>query len=101
MDIPALCPAELFKSLAERRQPALNLRVGLILRHQKCDVPQSGRLLRARCKRPCGCRAAKKCDELAPLHSMTSSASDRNDSGIVRPSTLAVVILITSSNLVG
>ena len=35
------------------------------------------------------------------LHSMTLSARTRNDSGIMRPSGLAVLRLITSSNLVG
>src|SRR2546425_5935970 len=34
-------------------------------------------------------------------HSITSSARSRNDSGIVRPSALAVVRLMTRSNLVG
>src|SRR5262245_60809369 len=37
------------------------------------------RLLRARRERPRGCRAAKKRDELAPSHSITSSASKRKD----------------------
>src|SRR5262249_36887438 len=37
----------------------------------------------------------------APLHSMTSSARSKNDSGMVRPSALAVVKLMTRSNLVG
>jgi hypothetical protein len=36
-----------------------------------------------------------------PHYSITSSARSRNDSGIVRPSALAVVKLITRSNLVG
>src|SRR5262249_25429943 len=36
-----------------------------------------------------------------PHHSITSSARSRNDSGIVRPSALAVVKLMTRSNLVG
>jgi hypothetical protein len=35
------------------------------------------------------------------IYSITSSASDKNDSGIVRPSALAVLRLRTSSNLVG
>src|SRR5215813_8899267 len=52
-----------------------------------------------------GNRAAEQRDELAPLHlrghSMTSSARSKNDSGIVRPSALAVVRLIAKSHLVG
>src|SRR5262249_6242523 len=51
--------------------------------------------------RPCRCCAAEQRDELAALHSITSSARDRNDSGIVRPSAFAVVRLMTKSNLVG
>src|SRR5206468_3517886 len=59
------------------------------------------RLLRARRKRPRRSCAADERDELAAFHSITSSARSRNGSGIVRPSTLAVVRLTTRSNLVG
>jgi hypothetical protein len=48
-----------------------------------------------------GCRAAEQRDELAPLHSMTSSASASSIGGISRPSALAALRLITISNLVG
>src|ERR1700745_142608 len=60
------------------------------------------RLLRARREWPGrGGRAANERDDLAPPHhSITSSARSRNDSGIVRPSALAVVRLMTRSNLV-
>src|SRR5262249_10455721 len=57
-------------------------------------------LLRARRERP-SCCAAEHCDELAPLHSITSSASASSRSGTLRPSAFAVFRLITSSNLVG
>src|SRR5262249_40964982 len=40
-------------------------------------------------------------DELAPPHSMTSSARSSNDSGMVRPSAFAVVRVTTKSYLVG
>jgi hypothetical protein len=50
--------------------------------------------------RPCH-RAAEKRDELAPLHSITSSARVRRVGGTSRPSVLAVLRLMTSSNLVG
>src|SRR5262249_60164605 len=63
--------------------------------------PRQPRLLRARGKRPRGCRAAKKRDELAPLHSITSSARARRVGGTVRPIVLAVCRLMTNSNLVG
>src|SRR5262245_36485722 len=59
------------------------------------------RLLRARRKRPSRRRAAEQGDKLASFHSTSSSARSRNDSGIVRPSALAVVRLMTRSNFVG
>ncbi len=46
-------------------------------------------------------RAAEQRDELAPPHSITSSASASSRSGTFRPSVLAVLRLMTSSNLVG
>src|SRR5215475_6900609 len=46
-------------------------------------------------------RAAEQRDELAALHSITSSARASSVGGTVRPNTLAAVKLITSSNLVG
>src|SRR5262249_36143171 len=58
------------------------------------------RLLRARRERPRR-RAAEQRDELAALHSITSSARSRTASGILSPSALAVVRLMTKSNLVG
>src|SRR6516165_8547457 len=58
-------------------------------------------LLRARRERPRR-RAAKKCDELATAaHSITSSARASSIGGTCRPSALAVLRLIPSSNLVG
>src|SRR5262249_33057386 len=57
-------------------------------------------LLRVHRERPCR-RAAEQRDELAALHSITSSARNRNDSGIVKPIAFAVLRLITSSNFVG
>src|SRR5262249_39623228 len=57
------------------------------------------RLLRPRRERPC--RRAAQRDELAPLHSITSSAMASTPGGIVRSSVLAVLRLITSSYLVG
>src|SRR5262249_61237499 len=59
------------------------------------------RLLRPRPERPCRGHTAEQRDELAALHSITSSARARSIGATVRPSTLAAVKLITSSNLVG
>src|SRR5262249_6135309 len=59
------------------------------------------RLLRARRERPRDSRAAEKREELAPPHSITSSASESRLSEILTPSAFAVLRLITSSNFVG
>jgi len=48
------------------------------------------RLLRARHERPCSGHAAEKRDELAPCHSITSSAVASSVGGTVSPSILAV-----------
>jgi hypothetical protein len=45
--------------------------------------------------------AAEKREQLARFHSITSSARASSVGGMVRPIALAVVRLITSSNLVG
>src|SRR5262245_32577436 len=57
-------------------------------------------VLRVSCERPRR-RAAEQRDELAPPHSITSSAVNKRFGGIVRPRALAVLRLITSSYLVG
>src|SRR5262245_46062598 len=63
------------------------------------------RLLRTCRERPRDRCTAEQRDEVAPLHlcghSITSSASRRNDSGIVSPSAFAVLRLTVRSNLVG
>src|SRR6185503_19580528 len=58
------------------------------------------RLLRARCKRQ-RCRASSNGQELAPSHSITSSARASNVGGTAKPSAAAVLRLITNSYLVG
>src|SRR6516162_10480884 len=58
------------------------------------------RLLRARRERP-RCRAAEQRDEIAALHSITSSARASTVAGTSRPSALAVLRLMTVSYLVG
>jgi len=62
------------------------------------DVPS---FLRPRRERPGNLGTTNKRYELSPPHSITSSARARSDGGTVRPSTVAVVRLITRSNLVG
>ena len=59
------------------------------------------RLLRARRQRPRSGRASNQRDELAPPHSITSSARASSDGGTSRPIAFAVLRLMTSSYLVG
>src|SRR5262249_9850202 len=92
----ALDPAKLMQPLLESGNP-LALRRG----RSRAKIPdrrQLPRLLRVRRKRPRRCCAAKQHDELAPLHSITSSAIASSDGGTVMPSILAVSALMTSSN---
>src|SRR6516162_5325651 len=92
-------PAEVAQPL-HKSSGQLALR-GRRSRAQESDGRQFPRLLRARRERPrCG-GAAKQRDELAPLHSITSSARASTVAGISRPSAFAVLRLITSSYLVG
>src|SRR5262249_38202678 len=78
------------------------LALGRTGRHtaDKADY-RHGRLLRARRERPRHRRAAEQRDELAALHSITSSARASRLSGISRPSAFAVLRLITNSNFAG
>ena len=68
---------------------------------EDADFWQLGRiLLRARRERPCR-RAAEQRDEVAPPHSMTSSAIASTPGGKVMPSVLAVLRLRIKANFVG
>src|SRR5262249_45965513 len=58
------------------------------------------RLLRARRERPCR-HAAEKRDELAPVHSITSSARASTVCGTSKPRTFAVIKFTARSILVG
>src|SRR5262245_33419100 len=84
-----------------------------IHRWQKCRSGQPGLLqsphillrkqyrLQLLGRRPRGGRAADERDEVAPFHSITSSARSRIEVEISIPIALAVLRLTTSSNLVG
>jgi hypothetical protein len=78
--------------------------MGLLLAGSDREVPKpvdaTCGLLRTRGQRKTG-RPASKCDELAPLHSITSSARAMSDGGTLRPIALAVLRFITNSNFVG
>src|SRR5262249_19159786 len=67
---------------------------------EEANAPDLAGLLRARRERPRG-RGTEERDELAAPHSINSSARSRTASGILSPSALAVVRLMTKSNLVG
>src|SRR5205814_5490458 len=77
--------------------------LGRILRacRKDADAPHSLGPLRTRAQRPCCDQCTQQRDELAPLHSITSSARSRNESGIVIPTALADLRFTTISNLVG
>src|SRR5262249_39323457 len=86
--------------IPERREPRLRSPIALRIAHQRADLPHLVRLLRPRGERPAHCTAEKR-DELAPPHSITSSARASNVGATDKPSALAVVRLMTRSNLVG
>src|SRR6516225_2839814 len=67
---------------------------------ERDDWASRRRLLRARRERP-GCRGTDQRDEVAPLHSITSSAMASTPGGIVSPRAFAALRLMTNSNLVG
>ena len=93
-------PAELLHALLERRDINLRFRLFGGGVHENANAPHALRLLGPRHERPRR-SAAKQRDELAPPHSITSSARASSIGGISRPRALAVLRLITSSYLVG
>src|SRR5262245_31012142 len=90
--------AGLGQTLAEYCHPVRNRlrRSGTEITHHRHRC-----LLRARRERPCRRRTAGQRDELAPLHSITSSARASTEDGRSRPSAFAVLRLMTSSYLEG
>src|SRR5262249_57362674 len=72
-------PSQLSQPARERRDPFLQFWIVLGQRYQHATPPHALTLLRARRERPCRRRAAEKGDEIAPFHSITSSA--RSHSG--------------------
>src|SRR5262245_59246644 len=84
----------------ERCDAGLSLRIVRSYVHKHADPPHALGLLRAYRERPRGRRAAEQRDELAPAHSITSSARPDKGSGTVMPSALAVLRLRISSTFV-
>ncbi len=102
-NIATLGPAELAKPLHKNGGPLALSRSRI--RAQETDGRHLRRLLCARGERPKNQwrdrRAAESGDEFAAPHSITSSARASKVGGTSRPSTLAVLRLMASSNLVG
>src|SRR5262249_11437451 len=99
---PQAVPADVQATRFTQALPKRCHTIGVGLRRAGTEETdhRHSRLLRACRERP-RCRAAEQSDELAPCHSITSSASAISLSGTSRPSARAVLRLITSSNLVG
>ena len=97
-DIAAVGPARLRQSLCERQEAGLSCQIVRSHVHEHADAPQTFRLLRTHVERPRSRRAAEQRDELAPFHSITSSAVPSNVAGTSSPRTLAVCRLMTNSN---
>src|SRR5262249_7734435 len=91
-------PTTFSQLLAKGAHARLHFGVRWRKRHQNPDPAHPLALLRARRERPRR-RAGEEGNELAALHSITSSAVASSLSGTVRPSILAVGTLMTSSNL--
>src|SRR5262249_31328116 len=74
---------------------------GLARKNEKNAEDRHRRLLRARRQRPRHRRAAEQRDELAPSHSITSSARSKIVVGTSRPKAFAVRKLTAMSNFAG
>ena len=93
------------QALQKRRVTALRIRVVRGQVRKYTNPPHALALLRARRERPHGSTAAEQRDEIASFHlrdhSITSSARASSVGGTSRPSSLAVLRLVTRSYLVG
>src|SRR5262249_54279736 len=83
----------------KRREAGLPLFIIRGSVYEDANAPHPLGLLCACGKRPSH-RAAEQRDELAPPHSITSSARASSVAGTSRPNIIAVCKLITNSNLV-
>src|SRR5262245_44953478 len=98
--IAAFKPTKPLERLPKSCQTRLRFRIVLGQPYQYTEPLHSIGLLRSRRNWPRS-RASQERDELAPSHSITSSARVSSVAGASMPSTLAALRLITSSNLVG
>src|SRR5262249_34056793 len=97
-DVASLSPSQLKQPLLEHCYAGLDHWVVFSESDEHADPPHPIWLLRLRCERPRSRCTAKQRDEIAPFHSITSSARASSVGGRVRPSTLAVVKLMTRTN---
>jgi hypothetical protein len=88
-DTAALYPAEILKSLAQRRDAGLPYRIVRGEWHEQADAPHPLSLLCMRRERPC-CRAAENGDEFPPPHSRASSSMVRPDYQMISHMALAI-----------
>src|SRR5215469_15098697 len=98
-DIAVLGPPERLEPLPKRNNAGQRFRIVLDVRMEERDATHARRLLRVHSERPRR-RATDERDELAPSdHSITSSASESRLSEILTPRALAVLRLMSNSNL--
>ena len=100
-DIAALGPAEFVERFQQSGNPARRIGVAFGQIHEDADVSDAIVLLRAGGKRPRYRQAAGERDEIAPPHSITSSARVISDCGKVSPMAAAALRLTESVNLAG
>src|SRR5262245_38530579 len=100
MNVAAFLPAEPFESLPKCCEPLLPYGAGLRAMYQDADAPHPLALLCARRERRRG-RAADERYDLAPPHSITSSARASSCGGTTRPSILAVWAFMTDTCTTG
>src|SRR5262245_18699817 len=99
--IAAVTPAQLLQPLLECRKALLVLLIVHGRGREHADAPHPLALLAARRERPRRRRAAEQRDELAPSHSITSSARASSVGGTSRPKVFAVLRLIARTYFTG
>src|SRR5262245_6378601 len=100
-NVATFLPPELRQSFTEGREAGSRFWIVFHRWRDDSNSTDSIILLRGHRDRPRSRRAAKQRDEIAPLHSITSSARASSVGGTSRPSVLAVLRLIASSYFVG
>src|SRR5215470_16659313 len=98
-DVAPFNPSQLLQRLLECRIAGCGTEIADTA--HDADAPHSLGLLRARRARPRDYRAAEQRDEVAPSHSITSSARVSIVGGMLKRRSLAALTLITSSNFTG